>query len=62
MSPKQYLDALNAAAEATHDRFYHLSPSTSDMGLMFCPEREKQEWREAFTAGLLAFEKAIEGK
>lgn len=52
--------ALQAAAEAAHDRFYHIDAAHSDMGLAFETEHCKSEWREVVLAALVALEE-IEG-
>lgn len=50
MTPGRLSKAVDRAAEAGHDRFYNIGPSTSDLGLIFQPENEKQEWREVVMA------------
>lgn len=38
--------AIEAAAEAAHDRFYEVTADTSDMGYAFETEKTKRAWRE----------------
>ena len=52
--------ALKAAAEAAHDRFYHVTAKDSEMGLAFEDARTKSEWREVVLAAIVALEE-VEG-
>lgn len=56
MTPKAFTQAIEAAAEAAHDRFYEIAPDMSDLGYMFADERTKRAWREVAVAVLQALE------
>ena len=56
MTPKHFMAAIDAAAEAAFDRFYEIGPATSDMGYMFEDAKTKQAWREVVVAALKALE------
>ncbi len=43
---RRHTRAIEAAAEAAHDRHYEIGPSMSDLGYAFADERTKQSWRE----------------
>jgi hypothetical protein len=52
MTPKQLTRALEAAAEAAHDRFYSIDAESSDLGYAFEDESTKRRWREVVLAAL----------
>jgi len=56
MTPKQLHDAIEAAAEAAHDRYREITAETSDLGYAFASEREKREWREVVLEVLRAIQ------
>ncbi len=60
MNPNKMARALQAAAEAAHDTYYHINASCSDMGLAFEDVRTQAEWREVVLAAICALEE-IEG-
>jgi hypothetical protein len=60
VNPGKLARALNAAAEAAHDRFYHINAAHSEMGLAFETEHCKAEWREVVLAAIVALEE-VEG-
>lgn len=56
MTPKQFNAAIEAAAEAGHDRLYEITAEMSDLGYAFADERTKRHWREVALAMLQALE------
>lgn len=56
MNPARMAKALQAAAEAAHDKFYDIGPACSDMGLAFEPESTQRLWREVALAAIVALE------
>jgi hypothetical protein len=56
--PVELHRTIEAAAEAAHDTYYHITPDTSDMGYAFLSQREKQHWREVVLAVLGAVDKS----
>ena len=56
MNPAKMARALQAAAEAAHDRMYDIGPACSDMALAFEPESTQQLWREIALAAIVALE------
>ena len=60
MNPHKMARALQAAAEAAHDRLYNINAACSDMGLAFEDARTQAEWREVVLAAIVALEEAGE--
>lgn len=58
MDPAKLKRAMNRAAEAAFDRFYHINAECSDMGFAFEDAHTRHEWREVVLAAICALEDA----
>jgi hypothetical protein len=56
MTPRQFNQALERAAEAAHDRFYEITAEMSDLGYAFADDRTKRHWREVAVVVLRSLE------